>query len=408
MKILLLSPFLPSPPRFGGQRRIDGLARELAQRHEVSVLALNRPDEWMDSSLEVTRSYCREVVSLPERDFEERDKRVLQLKSLGSLHSFEHVVKAKRADFQRELDRMLEEHSYDVVQYEFVHMAPFGFDKRRFPRTVFVLDEHNIEYDVLKRTAEARTNLPRRVYNALNWRKLEREERASWRRFDGILATSERDATFIRRDLPSARVLVAPNGVDVREFTPVTGGEEPETLLFFGAINYFPNQDGVVYFIDHVFPLIRARRPNARFVVVGPGANEQVLARQGNGVEILGMVESVAPYIDRASAVVVPLRIGGGTRLKIVEALAKGKPVVSTRLGAEGIEVVDGQHLLLADEPADFAAAVERLFTEPGLGARLGAGARRLAEERYSWTHVVSGLERFFTELVAARPSRAS
>ncbi|HTQ04338.1 MAG TPA: glycosyltransferase family 4 protein, partial [Polyangiaceae bacterium] len=267
-------------------------------------------------------------------------------------------------------------------------------------RTAVVLDEHNIEYDVLKRTAEASTTLPRRIYNALNWRKLEREERASWRRFDGILATSERDAAFIRRDLPTARVLVAPNGVDVREFAAVTGAEEPETLLFFGAINYFPNQDGVIFFIDHVFPLIRARRPKARFIVVGPGANEQVLSRQGNGVEILGMVDSVGPYIERASAVVVPLRIGGGTRLKIVEALAKGKAIVSTRLGAEGIDVVDGEHLLLADAPEEIAAAVERLFADPALGVRLGAGARRLAEERYSWTHVVAGLERFYADLL--------
>jgi glycosyltransferase involved in cell wall biosynthesis len=407
MKILLVSPFLPSPPRFGGQRRIDGIARYLARHHELSVLSFNRPDPWTELSLDTTKSYCREVVTLAERDFEERDKRRLQLRSLASRYSFDHLVKARRRDFQRELTQLLARERFDVVQFEFTQMAAYRF-ARSVARPVYVLDEHNVEYDVLKRTAEASTNLPRRVYNALNWRKLEREERASWRRFDGVVFTSERDAEFVRRSLPSVRTLVAPNGVDVDAFAPSAAPTEPDTLLFFGAINYFPNHDGVVYFVDQVLPKIRARRPSVRFCVLGPGANAEVLARSGNGVEILGMVDEVGPYIDRAAAVVVPLRIGGGTRLKIVEALAKGKAVISTRLGAEGIEVVDGEHLLLADDPQTFADAVERVLSDAQFAARLGVGARRLAVDRYAWTHVGAKLEEFYSELLdSASATRA-
>jgi glycosyltransferase involved in cell wall biosynthesis len=402
MKILVVSPFLPSPPRFGGQRRIDGIARYLAARHELSVLAFNRPDPWTELSLTTTNAYCHEVVSLPERDFEERDKRRIQLRSLASRYSFDHLVKARRRDFQVELNRLLARTRYDIVQFEFTQMAAYDFARNGAAQPKFVLDEHNIEYDLVKRSAEAGGGFVRRVYNSLNWRKLAREETASWRRFDGVVVTSERDEAFVKRDFRGARTLVAPNGVDVDAFAPGTAAKEPDMLLFFGAINYFPNHDGVVFFIDHVFPKIRARFPNVRFCVLGPGANDEVQARAGSGVEILGMVDDVGPYIDRAAAVVVPLRIGGGTRLKIVEALAKGKAVVSTRLGAEGIDVVDGEHLLLADEPQALADAVARVLTDQPFAERLGVAARKLAVERYAWAHVGAKLERFYAELLGS------
>jgi polysaccharide biosynthesis protein PslH len=407
MKILFVTPFLPSPPRFGGQRRLDGLMRGLARNHEVSALSFNRTDEWEQSSLAATRSYCREVVTLPNLDLtDNREKRTLQLRSLASLHSYEHLLAARRKDFQATLDRMLRAVRYDVVQFEFVQMAAFAFATGR-TEPVFLLDEHNIEFDILRRTARAAGELPRHVYNSLNWRKLAREERAAWRRFDGITLTSRRDEELLHADFPGAHSAVVPNGVDVSEFSPVDTPSEPEMVLFFGAINYHPNHDGVTYFIDEIFPKLRRLRPNARFCILGPGARQSVLDRQGNGVEVLGMVDEVGPYLDRASAIVVPLRIGGGTRLKIVEALSKGKAVISTRLGAEGLDVVHDQSLLLADEPEDFANQVARVLADPELAARLGRAGRALMEEKYSWRSIVKGLESFYEARLAARRSSA-
>jgi polysaccharide biosynthesis protein PslH len=397
MKILFVTPFLPSPPRFGGQRRLDGLMRGLAQKHEVDVLSFNRTDEWEHSSLAETRKFCREVVTMSNLDLvDTREKRTMQLRSLASLHSFEHLLAAGRNDFQQALDGMLARTRYDVVQVEFVWMTAFRFAKPAGAAPLLILDEHNVEYDILKRTAGTAAGLSRHIYNALNWRKLAREEHAAWCRFDGVTLTSRRDEELVRRDTPSARTAVVPNGVDLTEFSVAAGTGEADSLLYFGAINYFPNQDAVIHFIDHVFPRIRQRRPLAKFRIVGPGAPESVLSRQGNGVEVVGMVDAVAPYIEQASAVVVPLRIGGGTRLKIVEALAKGKPVISSRLGAEGLDVVHDEHLLLADEPADFADQVERVLSNSDLAARLGASGRRLMEDRYSWQSIVLGLEQFY------------
>ncbi len=402
MKILFVTPFLPSPARFGGQRRLDGLMRGLARSHEVDVLAFNRTDEWEAKSKETTRSYCTAVSTIPNLDLTDtREKRTAQLRSLLSHHSYEHRLASRRRDFQQALDNMLASKRYDVVQLEFLWMAAFRYASRGANAPVFVLDEHNIEYDILKRTAGGAGGKFRLVYNSLNWRKLAFEERAAWRRFHGVSLTSRRDEALLNREAPSVRTAVVPNGVDIEEFSMTSGPGESEVLLYFGAINYYPNQEAVIYFIDQVLPKIRQRRPQVKFRILGPGAPDSVLARQGNGVEVLGMVDDVGPHIERATAVVVPLRIGGGTRLKIVEAMAKGKPIISTRLGAEGIDVVHEESALLADEPDDFAAQVERVLADPELAARLGACARRLAEERYSWRSIVLGLEQFYRALGA-------
>ncbi|MEO8697528.1 MAG: glycosyltransferase family 4 protein [Acidimicrobiales bacterium] len=405
MKILLVSPFLPSPPRFGGQRRIDGLVRELANRHDVSVLAFNATDEWEHESLVETRTYCREVRTLSNYEpGNSKVKRRNQLRSLLSRHSYEHSLVAGRLDFQQAFDEMLAAQEYDVVQIEFAQMAAFRFSRRANDGPLFVLDEHNIEYDILRRTSKAAAGFTRTGYNAFNWRKLAREERAAWRRFDGVALTSARDEQLLHEDIPSCRTAVIPNGVDVREFAQSSGAVDADSLVFFGAINYFPNADGVMFFADEVFPTVRRRRPNASFKVIGPGASAEVLARQHGGVEIVGMVDDVNPFIERAAVIVVPLRIGGGTRLKIVEALSKGKPVVSTRLGAEGLDVVDGEHLLLADEPQEFADQIERVLADPALARRLGTAGRTLMEDRYSWGTITRQLEHFYQELLDARP----
>jgi glycosyltransferase involved in cell wall biosynthesis len=402
MKILFVTPFLPSPPRFGGQRRLDGLARELSRKHEVSIVSFNRIDPFTDLSLAATRAYCKEVISLAEPDPEgTRQKRELQLRSLASTKSYEHLYFTRRVDFQVALDDALAKGRYDVVQVEFMQMAAFEY-RRVGPRPpVFVLDEHNVEYDLLKRTAGASKEPARLLYNALNWRKLAREERAAWKRFDGIAFTSERDVEFAKRECPDARTAVVPNGVDIDAFSPSTSPVEPGTMLFFGAINYFPNEDGVVHFVDDILPLVQSTHPSSRFMVLGPGAREPVLSRARAGVDILGMVDDVGPYIERAEVIVVPLRVGGGTRLKIVEALAKGKAVISTSIGAEGLDVTHDKDILLADTKEDFARQIGRVLGDPDLRARLGKAGRELAERRYAWRTIASGLESFYSELGA-------
>jgi glycosyltransferase involved in cell wall biosynthesis len=379
--------------------------RSLARRHDVSVISFTATDEFKQMSLEATREYCKEVVIFPDMELvARRDKRLLQARSLLSLHSFEHLLVARRVEFLARLEQLIEAGNYDIVQVEFVQMAALRFRLPAGRRFRSVLDEHNIEFDIVKRTASANVSTARRLYSAVDWRKLKREEVDAWRRFDGVSVTSRRDASILSELEPRTRVSVVPNGVDIDQFRPATNEPARDSLLFFGAMNYYPNQDGLTYFVEQIFPLILAKRPNTKLWVVGP-APDSVKRLQSPNIEVTGFVDAVEPYIDSATAVIVPLRLGGGTRLKIVEAMAKAKAIVSTPIGAEGIDVVDGESALLASDTAAFAAHVESVLADAALAKRLGEAARRLAESRYSWPALVDGLERFYGELLSAPPA---
>jgi glycosyltransferase involved in cell wall biosynthesis len=206
-------------------------------------------------------------------------------------------------------------------------------------------------------------------------------------------------------DAPQARTAVVPNGVDLDFFragaTPAV--RAPTTLLFFGAIDYHPNTDAMLFFAREVMPLLRSRVPRVRLCIVGRRPPEAVTALRGPDVEVAGAVEDVRPYLERAAVVIVPLRLGGGTRLKILEALAMGKAVVSTTLGAEGLDVVPDRDLLLADDPATFAAQIRRLLDDPELAARIGAAGRRVVEARYGWGASVERLSAFYGEVLESR-----
>jgi glycosyltransferase involved in cell wall biosynthesis len=203
-------------------------------------------------------------------------------------------------------------------------------------------------------------------------------------------------------------VVVVPNAVDVERYRPRPGDPPPDgrTLLFFGALDYWPNVDGLLFFLDAIWPRLAASHPAARVRIVGRRPPPALLARRGPRVEIAGFVEDLRPSLASAAAVVVPLRLGGGTRLKILEAMAMARPVVSTVRGAEGIDAAPGRELLLADDPEGFAAALRRLLDDPTLGARLGRAARALVVERYAWRTSVRELERLLLDLCGPAAGR--
>lgn len=409
MRILFVTPYPPSPPRFGGQRRLDGIIRGLARRHEVSLLSLVDPTCDVEGSRRAAEVYCRTVVLVPNDrcGFSTMRKRIAQARSLLSRHSFERFF-FRSAPLQRALRMLTMSGAFDVINFEFAQMAANrqpsnGLDDRA---PIFVLDEHNIEFEIVQRTAASACGIDRRLYSHLDWRKLEREERDAWRRFDGCTVTSERDEAILRRSVPSARTAVVPNGVDDQYFKPTTATApcEPGSLLFFGAGSYHPNTDGLLFFLREILPRVRARCPQVKLRILGPSIPAAIQAFAGPRVEVTGFVDDVRPYLERASVIVVPLRIGGGTRFKIVEAMAMGRPVVSTRVGAEGLDVRSGSDILLADGAEDFAMQVVRLLDDPALARSIGAAGRRLVERNYTWGASVGRLERFYAELMTRRP----
>ena len=410
LKILFVTPGLPSPPSFGGQARMQGLMKTLARTHAVSALSYVNPAEDHARSIAATSDYCREVVTVPNPALalRGRGKRLLQLRSLLSRHSFEALC-YDRPELVRALRTLLARQTWDVVNVEFSFMAAcrdaLSADERR-RAGAFVLDEHNVEYEILRRTAASETTPARRVYNGVNWRKLKREEVGAWKLYDGCAVTSRVDEQQLLRDVPSAATAVVPNAADIDHFKPrpEAAPPEPYTLLFFGAFNYFPNTDGLHFFVNEVLPLVAAQCPQVKLRVVGHTPPE-LKALSGKHIEMLGFVDDLRVQIERAAVVIAPLRVGGGTRLKIVEAMAMGKAVVSTHLGAEGLDVTHGRDVLLADEPAAFAEQVVRALQSPELQEQLGRAARKQVEEHYGWAESVRRLEALYDRLLSATGS---
>jgi|KBSMisStandDraft_5_1062788.scaffolds.fasta_scaffold00395_3 glycosyltransferase involved in cell wall biosynthesis len=404
LSILHLSQLPASPPRFGAQARIHGLLAPLAARHEVTAIALMDPEFDEDECRRAMAQYCREVVLIPNPHGRGVwAKRALQLRSLVSTHSFEHLRYAVPA-FQAELDRLQQRTRFDVVDLEFPYLAHFRMRQSPAgaPRPKVVIDAHEIAHDMVRQFARAGLGRGQALYGELDWRKLRREELAAFRAADGIYLCSADDETRVHAELPGARTAVVPNAADVEFYRPRPADPPADgrTIVFFGLLSTRPNIDGVTWLVEEIWPRVARARPEARLRIFGKNPPPAVLALVRPGVEVVGFVEDLRPHLASAAAVAVPLRLGGGTRLKIVEAMAMAKAIVSTRLGAEGIEARPEREILLADDPVAFAASLVRLLEDPAAAVRLGGAARHLAVERYAWSSSAATLEQFLLETV--------
>jgi polysaccharide biosynthesis protein PslH len=304
---------------------------------------------------------------------------------------------------QEAIDDVCSAGSFDVIQLESSFLCTF-----RFPRdTRLVIDEHNIEYELFQRLYEGERSLPRRLFNRVEYARFRRFEQACWERADACVVTSEREVDAVRTCAPDTALAVVPNAVDLDYFAPSSTPAEPHTLIFNGTLNYRPNLDAARYLIDDIWPLVRRRYPDARLTLTGrkEGVDTRSLSRPG--VELLGEVPDIRPYVSGAAAVAVPIRIGGGTRLKVLEALAMGKPIVSTAVGCEGVAVRDGEHLMIAGDAPAFASRIFEVFENPALRDALGQAGRRLVETRYAWALAGARLESLYREITGDRPARS-
>jgi polysaccharide biosynthesis protein PslH len=404
LSILYVSHMPPSPPRFGAQARVHGLITELARRHDLTAAML--VDDELDSEecRKAMQAYCREVVLVPNPYGQEGlTKRRLQLWSLISTKSFERLRVTVRA-LRSTLNRVLCARRFDIVNLEWPYLG--HFDLRQAPPgeklPALVVDSHEIAYDLARQFARNSTSLGRRLYFAANWRKLRREELGTYRYADGVYLCSAADERRLLDQIPEARTAVIPNAADVEYYQPRQTDPPPDgrTVVYFGLLSTVPNVDGVMHFIQNIWPHIAKANPEARCKIIGGRPPPLLLALAGPRIELTGFVSDLRPHLAAAAAVVVPLRLGGGTRLKIVEAMAMGKAIVSTTLGAEGIEAISGRDLLIEDEPVAFADAVNRLLAEPGLAARIGQSARQLAVKRYAWSEAARTLENFYHQIL--------
>jgi glycosyltransferase involved in cell wall biosynthesis len=393
LRILIVSADFPFPPRWGFARRVYQLAHGLAKRHEVTLLTYALPSD--EPNVHRLREEF-DVDVVPRRHIPRRTKRIDQAASLVSPRPYSARL-VRSAAMQKAIDDLCASRRFDILQLESSVLCGF-----RIPASVrLVLDEHNIEHEVFRRMREGERSPARRLFYQLEQGRFRRFEERWWCRVHGCAVTSDREVEIVRRQAPSTLTAVVPNGVDLEFFTPKPGHVAPCTLLFNGLLQYRPNLDAAHHLVDTIWPLVAKRCPQARLEIVGRGDPADLRRLERPNVVVTGEVSDMRPYLERAAVVVVPIRMGGGTRLKVVEGLAMGKAMVSTTLGCEGIAVRDGEHLRVADTPQAFAAAVVELFEDPASASELGLAGRALAEEKYSWDLAVDRLESLYRGVFA-------
>lgn len=396
LNILIVSAQFPYPPRSGFATRVYQLAHQLSVRHNVTLLSYALAHERDGVASLATQMSVRAVEWVAPSAIGKRATQALTVASPRPYYCRDIYTE----DMQQAIDDVCSTGGFDVIQVESSFLCDF-----RFPRdTRLVIDEHNVEYEVFQRMSAGERSFPRRAFNRLEYLRCRRFEQDWWRRADACVVTSDRELPTVRKFAPDTPVAVVPNAVDLDYFTPFGGPSEPQTVLFNGILTYRPNVDGAHFLIDEVWPLVRDRYPDARLTLVGRSEGVDTRSLNGPGVELLGEVPDIRPYIDRAAVVAVPIRIGGGTRLKVVEALAMRKATVSTALGCEGLAVCDREHLLIGNDAPAFASRIFDAFEDPALRDALGHAGRRLVEDRYSWDLAGARLESLYRQITGDEP----
>jgi len=272
---------------------------------------------------------------------------------------------------------------FDVIHVDTIALAQFLDQGWSIPT---VLTHHNIESQLMERRAKAEAGVPARVYLRRETLKLRAYENEVAGRFDVNVFVSQGDEGTLTSRVHGLQTAIVPNGVDVEYFTPNQGKQQP-ALIYTGGMNMFANRDAVMYFLSEIWPLVREQVPDVRFFAVGQDPPKELLdlAARDPQVVVTGYVTDIRPFVHDVSVYVVPLRVGGGTKLKVLDAMAMGKAMVTTSIGCEGIEVRSGEHLLVADSPVQFADETVTLLRDPSRRSTLGHNARELVERRYSW-----------------------
>ena len=402
MHILWLKSELLHPVDKGGRIRTYQMLCALAREHQVTYLCLDDGCAAPDA-LARSREYAQDTVVVPFVPTAKGSPWFFGALFANLFSSLPYAIARYRSTAFRKQVTSLAANA-DLVVCDF--LTPLinidGSLQRRA-----VLFQHNVEAMIWKRHATVPQNALRRAYMWMQWKRMERFESSACRRFAHLVAVSKSDAQVFRNDYGVTSVSDVPTGVDLSYFAPAGNStRNPCELMFVGSMDWMPNDEGIRWFAAEVFALVQQQIPEATLTVVGrsPSSAMRALAKQNPAIEVTGTVPDVRPYLQRAALSVVPLRIGGGTRLKIYEAMAAGTPIVSTTIGAEGLPVQHGEHLLLADSPADQAAAIVRLLRQPAEARRVAANARAYVEQHCSWDAVA---RQFISQCLAARPVAA-
>lgn len=403
MKILFLSQIVPYPPHGGVLQRGYNILREIGKNFEVHLLAFLHPDilpsqALIEESRQELGKFCTNI-----EYFHLWPKKSLFHKyfafCLGLFSKKPFSVLAHRSKlFQQRLAEILATGEIHIIHFDTIALAQYYNKKMSCPA---VMTHHNIESRLMARRSKVEKNTLNKLYLHLQAKRLEQYEMTQSPKFDVNIMMSEIDAGALKQQVPSVITSVIPNGVDTKYFHPRPGHETP-AVIYTGGMNMYANKDAVLYFLEKIWPLVKLKRPDATFFAVGqdPPTEIKNISLKDQSIQVTGYVDDIRPYVSKSAVYIVPLRVGGGTRLKVLDAMAMGKAIVSTSIGCEGIEITPGKNILLGDDPVMFAEKTIHLLQNSEKREYFGKAARKLVEEKYSWEIIGKKLQESYKKVV--------
>ena len=387
MKILFLSQRFLLPMDAGGKIRTGNILKQLAKEHEITLIS-NVESSKDDPYLPQMKIFCGKFIPVPWQELQKYSikfyvRLLLNLFSRYPVSVLNDSSKSLRAAVEHEIST----NNYDLAICDFVQSALNLKNISNIPTLLF---QHNVESEIARRHFKKSKNIFAKIFWYIQWKKMFKFERVQCRKFDTVIAVSENDKKLFQTNYNLKNVCTIPTGVDVDYFVPVANHSKNASLVFYGSMDWLPNEDAITYFIEKIFPTIKAQIPEIKVTVVGrnPSFSLHKLIKQYPEIALTGWVQDIRPYLAESSVYIVPVRIGGGTRMKIFEAMAMGKAIVSTSVGAEGLPLENGKHIIIADTPADFAQKVIELLRDKGKRAFMERTAADYVRNNFTWEKV--------------------
>jgi len=401
MHILWLSHFVPYPPKGGVLQRSFNLLREISKGNKIYLVAFNQkallPNaQDIDRALAALKKYCCKITVIPlPADKSKWSKNTLIFKSLFTKKPYT-VNWNCSVEMKNAVGKVYKEFKPDVIHYDTIGMAEYL--QRNIPG---VLNHHNVESRMLLRRAQKEKNYLKKLYFYQEAKKIERYEKKVCKLFQSNLVVSDEEKSILKKIVPGAKIDIVPNGVDISYFVPPDEEPDNETLIFAGAMNWYPNKDAMLFFADEIWPLLKTKRPTIKMIVVGQSPPKKLLNlhKKDPHFIVTGYVNDVRSYLNKASIYVCPIRDGGGTRLKILDALSSGKPTVATSIAVEGIRITPGENVVIANTPKEFEKEILYLIDNPEKRKQLSTEGRYLTETLYEWSHIGSHLNDLYNSL---------
>lgn len=396
MKVLWISPKLPYPPESGDKLRQFNLIRKLSSDIEISLVAFTLTAE-EEAQAQHMKQYCVRVKTFFFNEF----PNIQRIRSILTSTRPYYVSRYQNLAVTKYIQDEIEAFGPHLLQIEHTYLAEYLKKIPAHLKRPSVLTKHNIDADLALQNYRLANTMVKKLFWWLEWKKMSFYEPDVDNLFSSVVVMSEVDkAELLRRKKPPASIHVVENGVDTEKLKPLGPLYDP-VMLFIGALDYMPNQDAAIYICRDILPLIKKSFENAKILIVGRKPSSGILRLASESVEVWGDVPSVKPFYERASIAIVPLRAGSGSRLKILEAMALGRPVVSTTKGAEGLEIEPGIDFIQANAPAAFAESIKKLLTDRSHYKNISINGRKKVEQKYDWSEAAHKMSKIYDRLCA-------